>query len=118
MAILGISLGFFAFIIISQSLETDLFYFGLFMMSAGVALISPTLTALTSLHSAESNQGFNLGIFRSSGSVARACGPILAGLAYYSFGSQSAYLLGAILLILPFGIMFKIQKPQGQDLHR
>ena len=70
MAILGISLGFFAFIIISQSLETDLFYFGLFMMSAGVALISPTLTALTSLHSAESNQGFNLGIFRSSGSVA------------------------------------------------
>ena len=112
MALLGIFLGFIAFFIIAHSFEQSLFYSGLFLMSSGVALISPTLTALTSLHSGESDQGFHLGVFRSSGSMARACGPLLAGLAYYAYGSKVAYLFGAILLILPLLIMFRIARPE------
>ncbi len=112
MALIGIVLGFTAFMIISQSDETPLFYLGLFLMSAGVALISPTLTALTSLHSGDGDQGFHLGIFRSSGSMARACGPMLAGLAYYAFGSEISYVFGAILLIFPLLIMFRIERPK------
>jgi MFS family permease len=114
MATLGIILGFISFIIISQSFTSFMFYSGLFLMSAGVALISPTLTALTSLHSGEGNQGFHLGVFRSSGSMARACGPVLAGIAYFACGSKIAYMLGAIILILPLFIMFKIANPKQE----
>ncbi len=114
MALLGIVLGCLAFIIISHSFVSTIFYIGLFLMSSGVALISPTLTALTSLHSGDRDQGFNLGIFRSSGSMARACGPILAGVAYFSFGSKTAYLFGAFLLVFPLLIMFRIQSPQTE----
>ncbi len=112
MALLGIFLGFIAFFVIAHSFEQSLFYSGLFLMSSGVALISPTLTALTSLHSGELDQCFHLGVFRSSGSLARACGPLLAGLAYYAYGSKVAYLFGAILLILPLLIMFRIARPE------
>ena len=115
MAMLGIILGFISFVIISQSFETNIFYSGLFLMSAGVALISPTLTALTSLHSGEGDQGFHLGVFRSSGSMARACGPMLAGFAYFTYGSKVAYLLGAIILILPLVIMLRIAKPSHES---
>ncbi|MDG1138047.1 MAG: MFS transporter [Opitutales bacterium] len=115
MAMLGIILGFISFVIISQSFETNIFYSGLFLMSAGVALISPTLTALTSLHSGEGDQGFHLGVFRSSGSMARACGPMLAGFAYFAYGSKVAYLLGAMILILPLVIMFRIAKPSHEN---
>ena len=66
-----------------------------FSMSTGVAFISPTLTALTSLHSEETDQGFHLGVFRSSGSMARACGPLLAGSLFRTW-LFLAYLLGAV----------------------
>lgn len=108
MALLGILIGSAAFVLISQSFGEYEFFFALFLMAAGVALISPTLTALTSLHSGEKEQGFHLGIFRSSGSMARACGPVLAGFAYFTCGSEAAYKIGAALLLVPFVILFKI----------
>jgi len=92
-----------------------LFYLALFLMSTGVAFISPTLTALTSLHSEESDQGFNLGVFRSSGSMARACGPLLAGLIYFKYGSSFAYMLGAIFLMIPIFILLKIPQPKFDE---
>ena len=81
-------------------------------MSAGVAMISPTLTALTSLNSSDTDQGFHLGVFRSSGSLARACGPILAGTIYFLHGSVVAYIMGAIILLIPFLMLMKIPQPE------
>ena len=80
-------------------------------MSTGVAFISPTLTALTSLHSDETDQGFHLGVFRSSGSMARACGPLLAGLIYFGLGSSFAYLLGAVFLLIPAIFLLGVPQP-------
>ena len=57
MALQGILLGFIAFLMLSFPSSERLFYVALFLMSCGVAFISPTLTALTSLHSSEENQG-------------------------------------------------------------
>ena len=115
MALQGILIGFLAFLMLAiPSSETN-FFFALFLMSCGVAFISPTLTALTSLHSSEKEQGFNLGVFRSSGSVARACGPILAGLSYFLFGSNFTYTTGALLLLIPFIILLRVPKPQKED---
>ena len=84
-------------------------------MSSGVALISPTLTALTSLSSHESEQGINLGIFRSCGSIARSIGPISAGLIYFTYGSSVAYLIGAIWLILPAVVLFTVKQSVGSN---
>jgi len=115
MALQGISIGFLAFILIAYPSSETWFFFALFLMSCGVAFISPTLTALTSLHSSEKDQGFNLGIFRSSGSIARACGPMLAGLTYFLFGSTFAYTIGAFLLLIPFLILLKVPKPARDE---
>jgi MFS family permease len=113
MAHLGILIGFFAFLIIALADSYSLFYPGLFLMSSGVALISPTLTALTSLSSKESEQGVNLGIFRSCGSIARSIGPISAGLIYFTYGSSIAYIIGAIWLIFPALVLLAVKQSAG-----
>jgi MFS family permease len=113
LAMAGILIGILAFSMISviHHLGEGWFYFALFLMSTGVAFISPTLTALTSLHSKEDEQGFHLGVFRSSGAIARACGPLLAGLLYFSFGSSFAYLIGSIFLLIPFFFLLGVSQP-------
>ena len=111
MALWGIAIGTLAFLMISNSFNETTFFIALFLMSCGVALISPTLTSLTSLHSSENDQGFHLGVFRSSGSMARACGPLLAGLVYFTCGSVTAYTFGAIILLVPFLILRKVPQP-------
>jgi MFS family permease len=115
LALIGIVIGIIAFGMISFFHEESWFYISLFLMSTGVAFISPTLTALTSLHSKETDQGFHLGVFRSSGSIARACGPLLAGLVYFAFGSSFAYLLGAVFLLIPALFLLSVPQP---DLKR
>jgi MFS family permease len=115
LALIGIIIGIVAFGMISFFHEESWFYISLFLMSTGVAFISPTLTALTSLHSKETDQGFHLGVFRSSGSMARACGPLLAGLVYFAFGSSFAYLLGAVFLLIPVFFLLSVPQP---DLKR
>lgn len=111
LALAGILIGVVAFGMISAIQGETWFYIALFLMSTGVAFISPTLTALTSLHSKDTDQGFHLGVFRSSGSMARACGPLLAGLLYFKFGSSFAYLIGAIFLLIPAVFLFGVPQP-------
>jgi len=114
LAFFGIFMGIIAFYLIAKSSSGDAgadFFVGLLLMSAGVAFISPTLTALTSLYSSESSQGFHLGVFRSSGSLARAVGPLLAGFVYFEFGSSVAYLGGACLLFIPALILVWVPQP-------
>jgi len=111
LALAGILIGIVAFAMISLIHGKPWFYLSLFLMSTGVAFISPTLTALTSLHSKETDQGFHLGVFRSSGSMARACGPLLAGLVYFKFGSSFAYLLGSIFLLIPAIFLLSVPQP-------
>lgn len=113
MAHLGILIGVIAFLVISHAPSYAWFYPGLFLMSSGVALISPTLTALTSLSSKDSEQGINLGIFRSCGSIARSIGPLSAGLIYFTYGSSIAYLVGAIWLVFPAVVLFAVTQSAG-----
>ena len=123
LAVAGIAMGSIAFLVLSQAgvgsdRETilefgnlPLFGIGLFLMSAGVALISPCLTAMTSLFSEENRQGFHLGVFRSAGSLARATGPLLAAIIYFRYGSATAYLGGAFLLALPLAVLVTVPQP-------
>ena len=111
MALLGVFIGLFAFLILSYSMNEFVFYIALFLMSTGVAFISPTLTSLTSLNSSEQDQGFHLGIFRSSGSMARAVGPVVAGIIYFKYGSSIAYFAGAIFLLVPAFFLIRVPQP-------
>ena len=115
MAHLGMIIGIIAFSVIALADSGSLFYPGLFLMSSGVALISPTLTALTSLNSADSEQGLNLGIFRSCGSIARSVGPLCAGLIYFAYGSSLAYIVGAVWLVFPVLVLFGVRQSAGSQ---
>lgn len=81
-------------------------------MAFSIGLSSPTLSALVSLYTDESEQGAALGTFRSAGSLARAIGPLLAAFAFFVFGSKSAYLAGAVIVTIPFFLSLKLPKPQ------
>jgi len=77
------------------------FYAGLGLISFATGLILPSVSALVSLYSGADEQGRNLGILRSAGSLARVIGPVTAALLYFHFGSHFWVYLGGALLMLP-----------------
>ena len=72
----------------------------------------PSLSALVSRYCPADRQGTALGVFRSLGSLARALGPILGGLLYWSLGSAELYMLGGALIVLPVWMAASLPKPQ------
>jgi len=111
LALAGLACGVAAFLVIALGQGYGLFFGGLALMACSIGLASPTLSALVSLYSNESDQGANLGIFRSAGSLARAIGPLLAAFVYFAYGSQNAYLFGAIVVVIPLVMAIKLPKP-------
>jgi len=111
LALAGIALGVLAFLTLAVAVDLGLFFAALALMAFAIGLASPTLSALVSLYSKESDQGANLGVFRSAGSLARAIGPLLAAFVYFAYGSQSAYLFGAFVLVIPLAMALKLPKP-------
>jgi MFS family permease len=111
LAVAGIACGIAAFLILAIALNLGLFFGALALMAFSIGLVSPTLSALVSLYTKEEEQGAAIGVFRSAGSLARAIGPLLAAFAYFAYGSKSAYLFGAIIVILPFILALKLPKP-------
>ena len=77
------------------------FYLGLGLISFATGLILPSVSALVSLYSGADEQGRNLGILRSAGSLARVIGPVTAALLYFHFGSHFWVYLGGALLMVP-----------------
>ena len=51
-----------------------------------------------------------MGTFRSIGALARAIGPCLASLVFWTFGPTSCYIAGAVALLTPFYLMVKSNK--------
>lgn len=87
-------------------------YSGLFFLSVGSAMSIPCLTTLASFYAPSHMQGQSLGIFRSLGALGRVIGPIYASLVYWKFGSISAYLIGAALIILPALVVRSLPEPE------
>lgn len=110
LALAGLFCGIASFLGLAISLKIGPFFFALAIMAFAIGLVSPTLNSLVSLYSNESEQGANLGVFRSAGSLARAIGPLLAAFVYFKYGSQTAYLLGALIIIVP--LLMALQLPQ------
>lgn len=115
LALAGLAFGVAAFLALAIATQLGLFFIALGLMALSIGLASPTLSALVSLYSNESDQGANLGVFRSAGSLARAIGPLLAALVYFVYGSESAYLFGAVIVLLPLFLALKLPKPAKQN---
>jgi MFS family permease len=71
-----------------------------------------------SFYSPNDRQGQSLGIFRSLGSLGRVVGPIYASLIYWKYGSVKAYLIGAVLILIPAILVKKLPAPEkkGESL--
>lgn len=112
LATAGLICGVLAFLSLSTADSLGFFFGALALMAFSVGLASPTLSALVSLYAKEAEQGTALGVFRSAGSLSRAIGPLLAAFVFFVYGSKSAYLFGAIIIVLPLVMAFKLPKPQ------
>lgn len=78
-----------------------LLYFGLFLFAVSTAMVVPSMMTMASEFGTQQQKGMVMGIFRSLGALARALGPIFASILFWSVGSKTTYLLGAIGLFWP-----------------
>ena len=89
-----------------------LLYAGLAVLAAGSGLVNPASTGLISLYAGPQEQGRVLGIFRSLGSLARAITPIVAGAAFWLYGSRSVFVVAAVVTVGAFFLSLALPKPQ------
>ena len=97
---------------IGYAVHPWMLYAGLAGLATGSGLVNPATSGLISLYSGPQEQGRVLGIFRSLGSLSRAITPILAGAAFWLFGSRSVFIVGALLSAGAFGLSTTLPKPQ------
>jgi len=98
-------------LVIGFAAQPWMLYAGLACLATGSGLVNPATTGLISLYSGVEEQGRVLGIFRSLGSLARAITPILAGAAFWLFGSRSVYVAGAVLAAGAYGLSITLPQP-------
>lgn len=83
-------------------------YAGLACLAAGSGLVNPVATGLISLYAGAAEQGRVLGIYRSLGALARAGTPVLAGLVYWAFHSDTTYIVASGLALLAAAFAFAL----------
>ena len=101
LAVFGIGVVAPGFALIGAAMGGTMLYAGLACMAVGSAFVMPTLSALCSRYAPAKSQGKALGTLRSCGALARAVGPAVGGVLFWSLGSQGPYYLGAVFVILP-----------------
>lgn len=104
----GLVLGLGAFVTMALAHSAPVLFFGLALLALGAGLVHPALSGLASLYSHESDQGQNMGIFRSAGSLARGVGPLVAAAVYFTIGSRNAYLIGGAASVLPLLLSLRL----------
>lgn len=114
-SILGLFCAGVASALLAFSGSSLLFYFALAILGFGVGCASPSLSALVSLYAPASQQGAELGVFRSSGALGRATGPLFGAILFWWMGSLTAYLAGGILVILSALTALTLPKPRPVD---
>jgi len=110
LVLVGVLLVLFGLAWLSQANSTGTLYSALGVMALGAGIVSPCLSALLSLYSKDESQGKAMGSFRAWGSFARATGPLLAGFVFWWAGSANAYLMGAVIMVIPILIGFSLPK--------
>lgn len=98
-------------LVIAYAGQPWMLYVGLAALALGSGLVNPSTSGLISLYAGAEEQGRVLGIFRSLGSLARAITPVLAGIAFWRFGSASVFVGGAVLSVVALTIGVGLPRP-------
>ncbi|XP_021705581.1 major facilitator superfamily domain-containing protein 10 [Aedes aegypti] len=98
-----------AFIIVGIAETTQMLYLGMILFAISTAFVVTCMTTLTSKYGDFHQKGTVLGVFRSLGALARALGPIVASIAFWSIGSKITYVVGGVLLVCPT-LMMQLMK--------
>lgn len=101
MALIGLVLIIPSFVLMGLSTRVTHIYYSLTMYAISSAIVVPCLTTIISTHCPVESRGIVMGTFRSIGSLARAIGPCLASLLFWTFGPTICYTGGALALLLP-----------------
>ncbi|KFB52584.1 hypothetical protein ZHAS_00020829 [Anopheles sinensis] len=70
-------------------------------LTTATAFVVTCMTTITSKYGDFHQKGTVLGVFRSLGALARAVGPIVASIAFWSVGARITYIAGGLLLLWP-----------------
>ncbi|XP_022096632.1 major facilitator superfamily domain-containing protein 10-like [Acanthaster planci] len=100
-AIIGILVLIPSFIIIGCIQTSVPFYAGLALFSFAAGTVVSCMTTVVSAYGSVDQKGTIMGIFRSLGALARASGPVVASMWFWSLGPTVCYSVGGVLLILP-----------------
>lgn len=100
------------FALLSLSRSAAPVYGALTFVAVGSGFANAAFSSLISLYSRADEQGHVLGVFRSLGSLARAIGPLVAGVIFWWFGSTFTYALGAVLLLAPVALGLSLPQPE------
>ena len=111
LVLIGISCGALSFFFISLAHGIGSFFIGLTLLALSAGFVFPGMAALASLYAAENKQGYSIGLFRSSGALARTIAPMLAAILYFLYGARFYYLLGAVGMLLPLWLLSRLPKP-------
>ena len=85
-----------------------IFLSSLTMISSGIGTLNTVLPSFISKRTASDEQGGMLGVTQSVGSIARIPGPLIGGFVAEIAGLNIAFLLSAGLLLIAFGLGFKV----------
>ena len=111
-AIGGIALIAAGFALVAFAATAGPVYAAIALVSIGSGFSNVAFSSLISLYSRTDEQGKVLGVFRSLGSLARAVGPLAAGVIFWWYGSLFTYVLGSVLLLVPMAAGIRLPQPE------
>lgn len=105
MSTIGLTIIIPSFILMGISTSVKQIYFSLALYAISSAVVVPCLTTVVSSQCPPNSIGVVMGTFRSIGALARAIGPCLASLLFWSFGPTICYIGCSVALLLPLYLM-------------
>jgi MFS transporter, DHA1 family, tetracycline resistance protein len=89
--------------------QRGLLWFLLALLSLGYGLASPSVASLISKGAEHHLQGEVLGVNQSALSLARICGPLIAGFIYQALAPAAVYIAGAITALVALALTHGIE---------
>lgn len=102
------------FVILANSQTFVLFTLGMTVFSIGNSFILPVSQSLVSEKSSSHEQGGNMGLLQSFGSVGRIFGPIAAGLLYEKINPFFPSVMGAVIMVIILFLGFKLSQQSNR----
>ncbi|CAK8690461.1 unnamed protein product [Clavelina lepadiformis] len=107
-ALKGMFLLIIGLTVVGLSSSVWMLFVGLIFFSCAAASVVPCISSLAATHGDESEKGRVMGILRSLGALARATGPICASVSYWLVGATFTYVVGGLLVIVPWLLLQRL----------